>query len=393
MIQEQYLSFQGISPEGFLLSDNILHTFGDFKVPFEGNWYIVFWYKGPGDSTYLTHNAFFYGDTRSPQLHIISPTRLSQYFTESQISIQWSTINNKGFVKLELLKGNQLVSTISAKTSNDGSHHWNIPESIMGGKNYNIKITSLYDGSFDLSKDFEIYERQIFVYDPRSTDILEPHSEYLIEWFSRGIGPKVRIDLFLNSTFLNEITNETEDDFNYLWDVWQGQNLSNTTGTQYQIRIQDCFSEDYFGFSPKFTITSEKFLVISSPVPNSFYNTGQILNITWFTDSSAEYLTIQLLRNNISILQITQSARNTGFFEWQIPKSLKGGTTYQIYIKTTDGSVHVNSEEFTVLVPNYIFGYSIRFLLTGLFFTSIAIIFLKLNKFKSGSKKKVMMRY
>ncbi|KKL78156.1 hypothetical protein LCGC14_2027660 [marine sediment metagenome] len=383
MTLEQFSSFHGVSVKGTLLSDCCGVASGDFTVPFEGRWFIVFWYHTPGDSTYITYDTDFYGDNRPPQITILSPTSSDKYFTESQKSIQWSSINAGSTIKLELFKGNSLISVISSSTFNDGIAQWTIAESYSDGEDYKIKVTSISTGVYDFSEEFTIYKRQILVYDPRNTDVLAPHTTYLIEWFSRGTSSKVKLDLYLNSTYLLEITNETEDDFYFTWNVWQGKNYSTITDSHYQIRVQDYVTPKYFDFSSEFTITSERFLKILTPVVNSSYNSGQIMDITWETDSSAEYVSINLMRDNANVLQISPSTENTGSLEWRIPSNLKSDSNYTLLINATDNSAHAYSEIFTIKAIDGISGYSLPLLITGIILIGLCVFLLNHKKILS----------
>ncbi|KKK62742.1 hypothetical protein LCGC14_3001300, partial [marine sediment metagenome] len=96
---------------------------------------------------------------------------------------------------------------------NNGAEFCQIPENLEDGSDYRIKITGLTSGEYDSSDYFTILKRKIEVYKPYKADILVPHTPYVIDWFSRGVSSKVRIDLYLNSTYLLEITNETDNDF------------------------------------------------------------------------------------------------------------------------------------------------------------------------------------
>lgn len=64
----------------------------------------------------------------------------------STYTITWSGFSGAR-VKIELFRGASLRTTISASTSNDGSHEWTVPGSLATGRNYRVRITSVSDPS------------------------------------------------------------------------------------------------------------------------------------------------------------------------------------------------------------------------------------------------------
>ncbi|KKN02226.1 hypothetical protein LCGC14_1119880 [marine sediment metagenome] len=346
---------------------------GVFFPQYESKWYILF-IKYTSGCTSVTYTVDF-----TPAIIVTSPSSSTTVFTESDLLVEWGSKSMSELLKIELFKGTNFQATLETSTLNNGAEFCQIPENLEDGSDYRIKITGLTSGEYDSSDYFTILKRKIEVYKPYKADILVPHTPYIIDWFSRGVSSKVRIDLYFNSTYLLEITNETDNDFYFTWNVWQGENYSTITDSHYQIRVQDRFTPKYFDFSPKFTITSERFLKILTPVVNSSYNSGQIMDITWETDSSAEYVSINLMRDSNTVLQISPSTGNTGSFEWRIPSNLKNYPNYTLYINTTDNSAHAYSERFTIKVINGISGYSLPLIATGIILIGLCI-FLRNHK-------------
>ncbi len=143
--------------------------------------------------------------------------------------------------------------------------------------------------------------------------------------------------MYLNSSLILEIINETENDEVFVWNVWQGENYSTLSRNNYQIRIQDCNTPKYYGFSSFFTITDEKFLEIITPTENSTFSSGNIVQISWNTDSPCEEVVIFLKKDGKVALNIT-TTENTGFFKWKIPYGISTSDNYSIFIKATDNS-------------------------------------------------------
>ena len=164
---------------------------------------------------------------------------------------------------------------------------------------------------------------------------------------------------------------------------WGELNLGDLGPSHYQIRVQDCVTPKYFDFSSEFTITNQKFLNILTPVVNSSYNSGQIMDITWETDSSAEFVSINLMRDNAIVLQVSPSTENTGSFEWRIPSNLRSDSNYTLLINATDNSAQAYSEIFTIKAINGISGYSLPLLITGIILVGLCVFLLNHKKILS----------
>ena len=63
-------------------------------------------------------------------------------FPDSSMEITWQA-NISGSVKLELYKGGVVNSVISANETNDGSYIWSVPASLVSGKDYSVRISSI----------------------------------------------------------------------------------------------------------------------------------------------------------------------------------------------------------------------------------------------------------
>ncbi len=77
---------------------------------------------------------------------------------DQDVKIEWNKGNTTGNVKIELYKLDALYTTIKSSAPNNGYYnYWNVPEDMITGKDFKIKITSLSDpGNFDFSPAFEI---------------------------------------------------------------------------------------------------------------------------------------------------------------------------------------------------------------------------------------------
>ena len=92
-----------------------------------------------------------------PTLTVISPDGGEAWRRGRTYSIVWTSSNLTGSIKIELLKGGSLNTTISQDTPDTGSYSWMIPPSQSLGSNYRIRVSSVEspgiidDGEADFS--------------------------------------------------------------------------------------------------------------------------------------------------------------------------------------------------------------------------------------------------
>jgi hypothetical protein len=72
--------------------------------------------------------------------------------------ITWLGSNLSEYVDIELFRDDKKVSTI-ARTQNDGSHAWTIPQDVKAGQGYTVKVSSTSSTQFDQGDYFSIRRR------------------------------------------------------------------------------------------------------------------------------------------------------------------------------------------------------------------------------------------
>ncbi len=353
------------NPVGELLTvsteEEILYT-----LPYESFWHLMF-FNNLSTSTTMTYTI-----TISPHIVITSPNFSTEVFVKSNLKIKWeSNIENEPF-KVDLYKGNDCIKTLTEDIRNYEFEYYNVSEGLVFGTDYRIKVTAISSGEEDFSDSFAIIQRKFGIITPKKDKILIPHTNETIKWYSIGIYTDVRIDLCLNFTPILEINDNTENNYSYTWNVWQGDNYSNTTHSNYQIRIQNINTPEYVGFSQSFTITDEKFIQIQPISINSSYKSGEEIRIIWKTNYNNSNIRIELRENSQTIQYITTTSSNLGSFTWEIPSNIKSGDNYRIFIITSDNSTYGYSDSFTLKGTNK----SLLDIPLGFYLLIISIIFI-----------------
>ncbi len=359
---------------------------GEFIAVYESRWYVVF-INPTSPCTMLTYNITF-----PPYIMITHPISTTNIAPGSDLKISWeSNIGGEGF-KIDLYKGSSFITTINSFTINDGIEYWEIPENYEYGDDYNIKITALTSGEFDYSQEFSIKRVIINVFCPYGDRVLVPYTTQKIVWINTGLGPTVRIDLYLNSTLVLEITDEAPSGKEFYWEVWQGFEYSSFTYSDYHVRVQDVSDPSIFGFSTYFTITNVKYIDVLSPVVNSSYVTDDSINITWKTDTLCSIVHIELRAERKNIHNIT-AASNNGEFIWKIPSSIKSNDRYQIFIRADDNSAWAYSNFFKIKhTDEQVPGFNPSIFLVSIILISVCIILRQKFKIKLYNKSKTLRR-
>ncbi|MFX1569137.1 MAG: Ser-Thr-rich GPI-anchored membrane family protein [Promethearchaeota archaeon] len=192
-------------------------------------------------------SAYYFSDT----LNVETPNSLTSLQTGSSDYIEWTTAGNISYVKIELFRAGVFEMEISANTTTDGEFYWTFPLSLIDSTQYQIKITDLSNPyTYDYSDYFEIYNPTITITSPDSSSSWIRGTEHFLNWTSTGTLADVKIELFLNGTFVLEIAASTPNDGEFTWNI--PSNL--TTSTLYQIKISDATNSIVYDYSDNFTI-------------------------------------------------------------------------------------------------------------------------------------------
>jgi hypothetical protein len=353
MDESQWFSFTEGNMLGTLLSTDSAGM-GVFYPQYEARWYIVF-YNYHSYSVTFDYDVIF-----SPIIMITKPTSATQIYTESDLLVTWDSYDVSGGITVDLYKGGSHITTLDSSTLNDGITYCTIPETCVDGNDYRIKLTAPSTSEVDYSSYFSIIQRKLQLSQPKANNIFVPYSKGRIDWYSIGISSRVKIDLYANSSFLREITNDTENDMVFLWNVWVSDEYAHITSSNYQIRIQDAINPKYFDISPNFTILSVRSLFIVSPTANTTVGAGDTLQVQWESDTPCTEVYIALLRGDIVIENVT--ARNTGSYDLPLSSRLGGDNKYKIQITAVDNSTSASSDFFTLIPKLRIPGYNITIL-------------------------------
>jgi predicted Zn-dependent protease len=164
---------------------------------------------------------------------VTSPNGGNVLTAGSSFTISW-TDNISENVRIDLYKGGSFNSTITSSTLSDGSEVWLLPNTLLAGSDYQIRISSTSNnGLFDTSDGFFTISPPpyITVTSPDGGNTLQGGSTYNITW-TDNISENVRIDLYKGNLFHSTITSSTTSNGSYWWTV-----PTTLVGTDYRIRV------------------------------------------------------------------------------------------------------------------------------------------------------------
>jgi hypothetical protein len=184
----------------------------------------------------------------------ISAPRAGEYFNKGSIcTILWET-DRAERLRIELYKENQPYKLISVAEPNNGRFDWLISHDVSPDTLYRFRLTSVNDESvFAFSHFFQItgdsarsfIKAPVFYY---NNWIIGGDS--IIRW-QDNIEEDVRIDLFLNGAFLQNITPGTESNGSFNWSI-----PPISESSHYQFKITSTIHPDLYDLSDFFRIST-----------------------------------------------------------------------------------------------------------------------------------------
>jgi len=96
----------------------------------------------------------------------------------------------------------------------------------------------------------------------------------------------------------------------------------------------------------------DHFCLIQKPTGGEIWFKGSVSKIMWL-DNHSEFVRINLIREGIEVLTLTESIVNSGIFRWEIPENLEENANYSIQIISLNDETIANQsqEDFTIRDP------------------------------------------
>jgi hypothetical protein len=180
---------------------------------------------------------------------------------------------------------------------------------------------------------------------PKGNEKLQLGSTHMITW--KSVFSEQAVDIKLVKEGHDDIilAEDEPNDGTYEWLISE----SIDEGDGYSIRIENSEDAEMYGITnTSFTLIDADTYVVDVTWPNGgqLINQNEEVSITW-TGLDAESVSIRLLSGMEEVLSITESAENSGTFEWQVPDMFLGNN-YRIEIEPSEGFKDVSDNPFVI---------------------------------------------
>ena len=185
------------------------------------------------------------------------------YLPGTTCTIVWGSFQSQN-VKIELMKGGSLHTTISPTTPNDGAHAWSIPVGFDEGSDYRIRITTTDSFALHDESDGAFAIGTIAVTSPNGGELYDDGGAYDVTW-SSGLGGSVKIELLKDADVHRLVAASAPNTNTYHWDVPGDLGA----GSTYRIRVTSLSN-------PDITAQSANTFTIREWLDYGFASAGQI---------------------------------------------------------------------------------------------------------------------
>ncbi|MCP5052288.1 MAG: hypothetical protein GY940_34285 [bacterium] len=266
-----------------------------------------------------------------PAIDISAPNGGESWPVDSSQVISWSSTGTVGNVKIEYSTNNGGGwTTITASTTNDGTHAWTVPNAVSSQCKVRISETdgSPSDTGSGVFSIVSASTPTITVTSPNGGEELEAGKSHSVTWTSTGTVGSVKIQYSVNNgnNWSNAI-NSTPNDGAYSWSV------PTTESAQCLIRIKEASDGQPIDYSNAvFSIVSSTpptapTITVTSPNGGENLEAGTSHTITWTTTGTIGPVRIEFSQNNGGNWSTVVSSTSDGFsapsgsgsYNWNVP--------------------------------------------------------------------------
>jgi peptidoglycan hydrolase-like protein with peptidoglycan-binding domain len=128
------------------------------------------------------------GTPSSSLVNLTYPTKNKSFYKGDTIRIKWEAPNDVEDIRIEYKKGSGSYSTIASRAQNSGAYNWVIPQSLLVGTDYRIRVADADDtGNNDTSVAFEITESTSTAKSITAFNISSPSTKGVIDEANKTI--------------------------------------------------------------------------------------------------------------------------------------------------------------------------------------------------------------
>jgi hypothetical protein len=250
-------------------------------------------------------------------------------------------------VKVQLLKGSSVISTLVASTANDGSQSFTLPFDVVPGSDYVIRLTDTTNAMVtDDSEPFTVRAPFLAVTSPNGGETIIAGSSVNIQWTGdKNLLGKVSITLWQNERLISTLTSSTANDGSYIWST----SMTLAAGSGYSIRITPVSHTAFYDDSDAPFSVRKAVLKVTSPTTGASYARLMTVTISWQKEAAnIGQIKIELYKNGALSRVIVSTTANDGSYSWRIPTGVTAGD-YQIKISSiSDPTIYAWSGVFNI---------------------------------------------
>ena len=179
-------------------------------------------------------------------IRIIYPRGFGHWGAPNDYILNWTWTGDIENVNLEMYLGSDLMYNVN-QTSNNGTYLWSVPQDILPGMNWRIKIyASDYIHIYDITDNFQIFViKTMTVLYPNSSVEWKLGGYYDIQWRATGNTTEVKIELYKNNEYFKTIAGRTPNDGRFLYQASGPIDYS----AVYKIKVTAYEDDSIFDFS------------------------------------------------------------------------------------------------------------------------------------------------
>ncbi|MBN2858336.1 MAG: pre-peptidase C-terminal domain-containing protein [Candidatus Delongbacteria bacterium] len=309
----------------------------DYTAQEEGYYFLRVAYYSNNPSKTKQAGAGYYTLNITEHIFLESPDGGDVWMKGTQHNITWDA-EVPGNVDLSLIYEDGYMSHIATVSAASGTYTWTVSSGIDDAANYRIRIArSDNPGSFDESD-------EIFM-------ICSNLTEYAVgDW-----------DVYFE-VMKWDISFELNNDGTGLWDgSWNGHWTLTGNGLKFTIDSYpnnfflaivdgDRFAGNFYDAGNRGIWSGMREIEVTNPDGGEVYGQGEICEITWEEDLSAEYVKIDLYKADVFDRTLFSNAVNDNFQSWTIPTNLPAAADYKIKISSTsDPQIYDESDDCFII--------------------------------------------
>ncbi|MCU0449266.1 MAG: hypothetical protein MUC97_05365 [Bernardetiaceae bacterium] len=290
---------------------------------------------------------FTIGD--APTISILAPNGGESLPRNGNFNLRWQS-NFSDNVRVELLRGGNVVLTPFSNIVNTNSVQWAVPNDLPLGNNYRIRVTNtvLSNVSAQSAGDFTIgLADSIVVAAPNGGERLARGSNVDIRWRTSLTSENVVIELLQNNAVVGgPIATVAANAGTFRWLV---PNNVGTGENGYRIRIRTADSRVVGQSSNPFSLI-EGIFRINVPAGGETWFLGLTNTVTWTTNLDGA-VRLELLRGGATVQTLVAST-TASQFDWAVPSSLTPAADYRLRLTSlVDNNRTALSGTFTLATP------------------------------------------